>query len=219
MIQPKFLVAALAFVGLLTTSGIAKAEANLYVEFGATWADGENVAAEFTTENEGAVWDISDLEGGKLEIGVDFGVFRAGVKGRIFDGEVDAISGVTDVNSGGNNFGTIETTDPEGPNALLGVATINAYWDITDFEAGVTSFTPFVGIGIGRAFGFMQAQGELGGVRRVDHRNDEGQAITGTVGALFSVGPIGLTADYEYIDTNVGGINAHTYSAGLRLAF
>ena len=76
-----------------------------------------------------------------------------------------------------------------------------------------------MGIGVGRAVGFIQADGDLLGVRRSDHRNAEGAAWTGTVGVLFSVSGIGITADYEYIDTNVGDLNAHTTSVGLRLSF
>ena len=213
MIQPKNLAAAFAFVGLLTTSGIAKADPKLYVEVGAMWANPGDTAAEFTTENTGAIWDLSEMAGGKLQIGADFGSVRAEGKFRVLQGDVDAISGgVTGVTS---------VTNGEGPDAALGVATFNIYWDISDIKAGdEAAVTPYVGVGVGVARGFMQAEGTLGGQIREDHRTEEGTALTGAVGALFSINEkIGITAEYEYIDIDFGGLDVHSASLGLRLSF
>ncbi len=153
------------------------------------------------------------MAGGKLQIGADFGPVRAEGKFRVLQGSVDAISGgVTGVTS---------VTNGEGPGAALGVATFNVYWDIYDIKAGdEASVTPYVGVGVGVARGFMQAEGTLGGVVREDHRTDDGSALTGAVGALFSINDnIGVTAEYEYIDIGFGGLDVHSASLGLRLAF
>ena len=61
MIQPKSFVAAFAFLGLLTTSGIANADgAKFYMEVGGVMGDPTDAAAEFTTENLNASWDLDD---------------------------------------------------------------------------------------------------------------------------------------------------------------
>ena len=133
MIQPKNFVAAFAFVGLLTTSGIVNAEVpDLYVEAGYTWVNPGDIDAEFTSENLNANWDLSDMIGGKLQVGIDFGNFRLDGKLRIYEGDIDAITGVTAVNvcSGLANTGFPKLRgqcDPEGPQAVVGVGTINAY--------------------------------------------------------------------------------------------
>ena len=213
MVNPKHWVAAFAFVGLLTSSGVANAEGKMYVEVGASMAQPGDASAEFTTENLAASWDLGEMMGGKLEIGGDFGQFRAGVKIRYLEGDVDAISGgVTGVSS---------VTGGEGPDTVLGVATFNIYWDIADIKAGDdASITPYVGVGAGHARAFMQAEGTLAGVLREDHRNDSGKALTGTVGALFSVSDnVGISAEYEYMDIDIGGLDVHSASIGLRLSF
>jgi len=212
MIQPKNLAVAFAFMGLLTISGIANADGKLYVEVGASMVQPGDASAEFTTQRTGASWDLGDMQGGKLEIGGDFGQFRAGVKIRVLEGDVDAISGVTAVSS---------VTGGEGPDTVLGVATFNLYWDIADIEAGdKASITPYVGVGAGHAQGFMQAEGTLAGVLREDHRNDGGTALSGSVGALFSINEnVGVTAEYEYLDVDFGGLDVHSASLGLRLSF
>jgi len=208
MVQSKNLVAVLSFVGLLTTSGIANADGKFYVEAGASYTQPSDVNAEFTSENLNAVWDLDNVIGAKFQIGGDFGQFRTDLKVRAFkNGNVDAISnGVTAI---------------ANDRTILGIATLNGYWDITDIKAGDNaSITPFVGIGGGYAAGFMEADGTLGGVVRTDHRNDRGRALVGTVGALFSVNEyFGLTAEYEYIDTSVGSIDGHAASLGLRVTF
>jgi len=213
MIQPKFLVAAFALVGLLTTSGFANADGKMYVEVGGTWASVSDVDAEFTTENLDATWDLDDMIGAKLQIGGDFGAFRTDLKIRALYGGIDSISNVTNVSVLGPRY-----AEP----AQILVATINAYWDITDYKIsdGDAFITPYVGVGAGHGLGFLEADGNLGGVPREDHRNDHGAVYAVTGGALFSVNEhLGLSAEYEYIDTNVGGLDAHSANIGLRVTF
>jgi hypothetical protein len=209
MIQSKNFVAALAFIGLLTTGGVANADGQFYVELGASHADPGDVLAEFTIGNESATWSLDDLHGAKFQIGGDFGYFRTDLKARAFQGEVDSVTGASDITSGGKGV-------------ILGVVTLNGYLDIYDIKLGDTDafITPFVGIGGGYAHGVMQADGVVAGIRRTDHRQAGGLAIVGTVGALFSLNQyIGLSADYERIDTDAGGVDANTYNLGLRVTF
>jgi len=208
MIQSKNLAIVLALVGLLTTSGIANADAKFYMEVGGVMGDPSDASAEFTTENTGAAWGFDDMLGAKLQFGGDFGHVRTDVKMRYLEGGIDSISG-----------GVSGITDDE---VHIGVATVNVYFDIYDFKAegSEVGVTPYVGIGVGYAAGFMEADGTLGGVVRTDHRNDRGSALSGVIGALFSATDnIGLTAEYERLDTGVGGVDANNYSLGLRLTF
>ena len=163
--------------------------------------------------------------GGELQIGADFGHFRADVKARIFAGEVDSISGVTDVGRGGSSAGVSDGQDRSPLDTIIGIATVNAYWDIYDIKFGDSGagVTPFVGVGVGTAKGFMRACGNLvteAAQTRCDHRNDSSRAIVGSVGALFSINEgVGLTAEYECIDTDIGGLDLNTVSVGLRISF
>jgi hypothetical protein len=46
------------------------------------------------------------------------------------------------------------------------------------------------------------------------------RVLVGIVGALFSVNNnFGLLAEYEYIDNNLGGLDIHSASLGLRVTF
>jgi hypothetical protein len=224
MVQSKNLAVAFAFLFALAISSVGNAGNRFYIEVGAATADPSDVTAEFTTENLNATWGLSDMVGGKLQIGGDFGHFRTDVKVRVFAGEVDTISGVTAVGIG-RRVGNPEGQDRSPIDAIISVGTINAYWDIYDIKLGETGagITPFVGIGAGLAQGFMRSCGQLlteANVTRCDHRNDKSRAIVGSVGALLSINEgIGLTAEYERIDTDIGGLDLNTVSVGLRISF
>ena len=216
MITPKNLVVAIFVASLIVISNIriATAESDLiYFEFGGTIGTGGEADAAFTTENTSASWEIGDLVGAKLQIGRDFGRVRTDVKARLMQGDVDAISGgVTSVNAIGTR---------SGPDAVLGLATINAYIDMADLKIGKeSSLTPYVGAGFGYARGFMQADGVLAGVNRKDHRGDTGTAISAVLGTSASLSSsVALTAEYEYIHTDLGDFDAHLFNLGLRFSY
>ena len=217
MIQPKSLVAAFAFVGLLTTSGIANSESvsSFYVEVGVSHTtDVDDVTADFSQQNTNATWGISEMIGAKFQIGGDFGYFRTDLKLRaMYAGQGLGFGGVETISGGVNNVGNSR--------AILGVGTLNGYVDIYDIKVGDDAFiTPYVGIGGGYARGYMEASGDLNGDNLKDHNNTGGLAIVYTGGALFSVNEhFGVSAEYERIDTDVGGFDAHTASLGLRVTF
>jgi opacity protein-like surface antigen len=222
MKYPKNLATAFVFGSLLITSSIAHADGKLsdgklYVEGGLTWSQVGDVDAEFTTENTGASWDIGDMTGGKLQIGSDFGSVRIDAKFQYLEGDVDGISSVTSVKA---------VTNGEGPNAALGVATLNLYYDIDLNKGAEAKFTPYIGFGVGMARGFMQAEGTLDPAGaspsqvREDHRTQNGTALAGMAGAYFSVNEnVGITTEYEYLDVDFGGLSAHSLSLGLRMSF
>ncbi len=211
MVQSKNLVAAFVVLGLLATSDIANADGKLYVEGGFTWSLPGEADAEFTTEKINASWDISSMTGGKLQIGSDFGQVRVDAKFQYLEGDVDGINGVTNVKS---------VTGGQGPDAALGVATLNLYYDIELKKGAINAITPYVGAGVGMARGFMQAEGTLGGVLREDHRTDNATAFAGIAGAFFPINDnTGITTEYEYLNVGFGGLNAHSFSAGLRFSF
>jgi hypothetical protein len=212
------LAAVVAVTGLLGSVNAANAAeassiAKLYAEVGGVWSMDTEAKGEFTTQNTAATWDIGDMLGGKVQIGADFGKFRMDGKVRIVSGDVDDISTVTSVKSvvGGN-----------GPDAILGVATANIYFDIP-VKGMEKNVVPYVGFGAGIARGFMQAQGITTGhatAIREDHRGTGGLALAGMVGALIPINDkFGITAEYEYLDIDVGGANLHSVSVGLRMSF
>jgi outer membrane protein W len=223
MIQPKNIAAAFALAGLVFAGSIASAEdfGRFYIEVGAARADSSDVDAEFTADNLNATWSLSDMYGGELQIGADLGHFRTDVKARVFAGEVDAITGVFNVGTGTDLLGQ----DRAPLDTIVGIATINAYWDIYDIKFGDSGagITPFLGVGVGTAKGFMRACGNLNtevAQTRCDHRNDSSRAFVGSVGALFSINEgVGLTIEYERIDTDIGGLDLNTASIGLRVSF
>ena len=212
MFSYKSLLSAVILLGLMSGADVAQAEnsdAKLYVEIGGTWAHPGDADAEFTTENLNASWDLGDMTGGKLQIGADLGKTRVDAKVTALTGDVDGISGATGVKS--------VTGGQESDTALI-VGTLNVYYDFTDINK--SSITPYVGIGIGYARGFMQAEGTMATILREDHRSDSGTAIAGTVGALFSTSEkMGITAEYEYLDVGIGGLSVHSTSVGLRFSF
>lgn len=214
MIQPKHLVAAFAFVGLLATGGVANADGKFYVEGGASWATNvDDVTTPFTNENLGAVWDLDDMKGLKLQIGGDFGHFRTDVKIRGMFGDVDSITGgVTNVNAE-----AVRHFEP----AQFATVTLNAYVDLTEYNVGGdATITPFIGLGGGMGIGFLESNGTLLGVLRRENHNDHGNVWSGTVGALFSVNEhFGLSLDYERLQTNIGGVDMNTFNAGIRVTF
>jgi opacity protein-like surface antigen len=219
------LAAVVALTGLLGSVNAANAaeassKAKVYVELGGVWSNGTDVDAKFTSDNASArtnvkkEWDIDSLLGGKVQIGADFGKFRMDGKVRIVSGDVDGISTVTNVASvaGGN-----------GPDAILGVATANIYFDIP-VKSMEERVVPYVGFGAGIARGFMQAQGTMTtlstAATREDHRNDGGLALAGMVGALFPINDhFGITAEYEYLNLGFGSADLHSASVGLRMSF
>jgi hypothetical protein len=209
MMQPKFLVAAFVFVGMLTTSGIANAESRFYVEVGASFGDPDDVTAEFTRGNENAIWGLDRMNAAKLQVGGDFGMFRTDLKLRAFQGDVSTISGASAIG--------------DGSKAFFGMATVNGYVDIHEFKLGVgdASITPYIGIGGGVAGGFLEGDGTVAGQVRVDHRQSKGMAVVGTLGALFSINKhVGLSAEYERINTDAAnGFDINTYGLGLRVTF
>jgi outer membrane protein W len=215
MIRSKNLVAAFILIFLLAASNIASADGKMYVEGGFTYSLPGDVDAEFTTENTTASWGLSSMTGGKVQVGSDFGNIRVDAKLQYLEGDVDDISG------GVTNVTTIAKS--QGPNAALGVATLNFYYDIDLKKGDKDAFTPYVGFGIGMARGFMQAQGTLvknGGSLREDHRTSDGTAIAGIAGAFFKINDkAGITTEYEYLDVDFGGLSNHSFSAGLRLSF
>ena len=220
----KSLVTGIALVGLLTVSNFtnaaeSKSDGKLYVEVGGTWSQPSDADAEFTTQNTNASWDLSDMKGIKVQIGSDFGKFRIDAKFQYLEGDVDGISGgVTNVRS---------VTGGDGPNAALGVATLNFYADLALPNRGSENkFTPYLGAGVGLARGFMQAEGTFdpAGARpsalREDHRTGDGTALAGIAGAFFKVNDkMGLTTEYEYLNVGFGGLSNHSLSVGLRFAF
>ncbi len=216
MRKPKNLVIAMVIASLILVFNMrfALAESDLmYFEFGGSIGSGGEADAKFTDDNTSASWDIGDLVGAKLQLGWDVGKVRADVKARLMQGDVDSISGgVSSVNSIGSR---------SGPDVLLGLATINAYFDIADIEISKeNSLTPYVGAGFGYARGFMQADGVLAGVNRKDHRGDTGAAITAVVGTSASLSSsVALTAEYEYIHTDLGDFDAHLFNLGLRFSY
>ena len=216
MRKPKNLVVAIFFASLILIFNMrfALAESDkMYFEFGASIGSGGEADAKFTDDNTTASWDIGDLVGAKLQVGWDLGKVRADVKARLMQGDVDAISGgVTSVNNIGSR---------SGPDVILGLATVNAYLDIADMKISEeTSVTPYVGAGFGYARGFMQADGILAGVNRKDHRGETGTAISGVIGTSASLSSsVALTAEYEYIHTDLGDFDAHLLNLGLRFSY
>jgi hypothetical protein len=216
MIQPRLLVAVLAFVGVLTTSGIANADGEIvgkyYVEGGVLWANPGDVVADFTDDIDRQNFSLGEMEGLKLQIGGDFGHFRTDFKFRAMYGDIDAISG---------GVSAISTDTRFAEPAQLAVATVNAYLDIYDIPiAGDAFITPYVGLGGGYGAGFLEIEGTLAGTVRNDHRFDSGTVWSGTVGVLFSINEhLGLSAEYERLNTNVGGFDANSGSVGLRVTF
>jgi opacity protein-like surface antigen len=214
----KNLVAGIALAVLLGTPNPSNAnesnpDGKLYVEVGGTWSMPSDVDAEFTTENTTANWDLSDMKGMKVQIGSDFGKFRIDAKFQYLEGDVDGISGgVTNVKS---------VTGGDGPNAAVGVATLNFYADLPLPNKGSENkVTPYLGAGVGLARGFMQAEGTLASVLREDHRTNDGTALAGIAGAFFQVNEkMGLTTEYEYLNVGFGGLSNHSLSVGLRFAF
>ena len=211
MIQPRNIAAAFALAGLVFAGSIANAEGlggRFYVEAGVLTADPDTATDEFTRDNLAAIWDLSRMKGAKVQIGGDFGYFRTDFKFRAMYGDIDSISGTP----GG------ATTEDE---AILAAGTVNAYVDVYDIELGESvTLTPYLGIGVGYSYGFMQANA-AGDVDRTEHRNDGGRATVGMVGALFEVADtIGVTIEYERMDTGLEGHNdIDSFSAGLRLTF
>ena len=224
MTQPRNLAAAFAFAGLLLAGSIANAEVRVYLEAGATKADPSNVTAEFTTENDNASWGLSDMYGGNLHVGIDFGPVRIGGKARVFVGEVDSISGVNNVGLGNTTDG-FDGQDRAPFDTVLGIGTINAYWDIHDLTVADTGagVTPYIGFGVGTAHGFMRACGNLTGaatIARCDHRNDSSRAYTISAGAVVSINKgVGLTVEYERIETDMSDLDLDTATVGLRISF
>lgn len=225
MTQPRNLAAAFAFAGLLLAGSIANAEVRVYLEAGATKADPSDVTAEFTTENDNASWGLSDMYGGNLQVGIDFGPVRIGGKARVFAGEVDTISGVNNLGIGSSGAGASEGQDRAPFDTVLGVGTINAYWDIYDITVADTGagITPYIGVGVGTAHGFMRACGVLATEAaqiRCDHRNDRSRAYTISAGAVVSINKgVGLTVEYERIETNLSDLDLDTATVGLRISF
>ena len=212
MIQLKNLVAAFMVIALFAESDSANAEGKLYVEGGVTWTQPGDVGAEFTSENVQANWDLSSMLGGKVQIGSDFGKVRVDAKFQYLEGDVDGIDkGVTNVKS---------VTNGDGPDAALGVATLNLYYDFDVNKGAETSFTPYLGFGVGLARGFMQAEGTLTSILREDHRTSDGAVLAGIAGAFFPINDnAGITTEYEYLHVDFGGLNAHSLTLGLRMSF
>jgi outer membrane protein W len=213
MIQPKNIAAAFALAGFVFAGSIANAEgfldADFYIEAGILTANPDDAIDEFTRDNLAATWDLDRMTGAKAQIGGDFGHIRLDAKLRAMRGDINSISGTP----GGT------TTEDE---AIIAVGTLNAYLDVYDIPVGeFFTITPYVGVGYGFAYGFMQANAAGAGVDRTDHRNDGGRAKVGMIGALFEVADtVGVTIEYERLDTGFSGQdNVNNVSAGIRLTF
>ena len=213
MIQPRNIAAAFALSGLVFAGSIANAEGlggRFYVEVGAVTANPDNAIDEFTRDNLNATWDLDRMIGAKGAIGGDFGHVRLEGKVRAMRGDVNTISG--------SPGGTATESD-----AILAVGTLNVYADIYDLQLGeMVTLTPYIGMGYGFAYGFMQANAPgVANVSRTDHRNDGGRARAGMLGALIEVADtVGLTAEYERLDTGLSGQDdVNSFSLGLRFTF
>ena len=198
---------------IVVLSGVAVADGN--------GKSGTYVATSFAMGNFGDIdakyrststvkWSLESMKGGTLELGHDFGEFRVSARLSAMDGGVDKIA-ASDV--------TADSDD-----AIMGIATVNAYWDIIrENVVDDVYITPFVGLAAGATGGFMRGNnggadnGQAGGG---DDRSGVGAAYGGHAGLYLEVTEnIGLTSEYTMLHASKGNNNIHMANVGLRLTF
>jgi hypothetical protein len=211
----KFVTSSVVALSILVLSGVAVADGH------SNGKSGTYVATSFAMGNFGDIdakyrssgtvkWALEDMKGGTVELGHDFGEFRVSTRITAMSGGVDKIA-ATDV--------TADSDD-----AIMGIATLNAYWDIIRENISDDLYiTPYVGLAVGATGGFMRGtnggadDGQTGGG---DDRSGVGAAYGGHAGLFLEVTEnIGLTSEYTMIHASKGSNNIHMANVGLRLTF
>jgi opacity protein-like surface antigen len=163
-----------------------------------------------------SAWAIDKAQGGKLQVGNDWGKIR-------FDFKLAAgHAGVESINS----------VAADGDDAAFASLSLNLYWDI--YRLGLTddkgifapAVTPYIGVGGGGGVVAMKA-GQTGNTR--DQALSGGPMWHWTAGLLFDVTEsIGVSIAYDYSKIsgvgrrNVTGTDDHTNKSvevGLRITF
>jgi hypothetical protein len=199
----------LAIASVANADGHSNGKEGTYI--GTSFAAGNfgDIDAKYRASGD-VKWSLEDMKGGTLELGHDFGQFRVSTRLTALSGGVDKID-ATEV--------TADSDD-----AIMGLATINAYWDVV--RGNVISdiyVTPYVGVALGATGGFMRGtnggadDGQTGGG---DDRSGVGGAYGGHAGFLLEVTEnIGLTSEYTAVHSQKAGNMIHIGNVGLRATF
>ena len=167
-----------------------------------------NIEAKYPSSGK-VKWALENMKGGTLELGHDFGEFRVSTQLTAMTGRIDKIDAT-------------EATDKG--DAIMGIATFNAYWDI--IRENITDdfyITPYMGLAVGATGGYMQGNnggadnGQNGGG---DDCSGYGAAYGEHASLLLEVTEnIGLTSVYTILHASKGNNNIHMANVGLRLTF
>lgn len=197
------------FSGSANADGHSNGKIGTYVSTSFAMGNFGDVKAKYRSSGD-VNWGLEDMIGGTVELGHDFGAFRVSTRFSTMTGGVDTINDIA------------VTADSD--DAIMGIATLNAYWDVIRQNIIDDIYiTPYVGLAVGATGGFMRGtnggadDGETGGG---DDRSGVDAAYGGHVGFLLEVTDnIGLTSEYTALHASIGSNTIHMANVGIRLSF